>query len=334
MTENTMTHRAEDCGCPTHAPPKTMNRRRYLGLTALTTLAVGGYLAGPAAWQWNRAAEHAARRGQVLEQVDTVAGPVDPALIARLRATTTSPQAAPIILTYHDIGPQTNSIYTVHPEAFAAQMRLLHDAGWTTLTAAQVDAWHRGEPVPDRSVLITFDDGCMGVWQYAEPLLRRYGMHASAFIITGFVGTHEPYYMHWDHIQDLHKTGRWDVLAHTHLGHVYVQGDEHGGTGPFPHHAPVPTGPAAGGDASGIPWPGNPGSHRVQASARPPRLPEPRFFAYPFSAHEADVAQATVLSLYGGGGMLDDAELIQVTSAADVAMGLIRRMDVTGKVGL
>ncbi len=60
MTENTMTHRAEDRGCPTHAPPKTMNRRRYLGLTALTTLAVGGYLAGPAAWQWNRAAEHAA----------------------------------------------------------------------------------------------------------------------------------------------------------------------------------------------------------------------------------------------------------------------------------
>ena len=48
------------------------------------------------------------------------------------------------------------------PEDFAAQMRLIHDAGWTTLTADQLDGWLRGEPMPPHAVLITFDDGAMG----------------------------------------------------------------------------------------------------------------------------------------------------------------------------
>ena len=76
--------------------------------------------------------------------------------------------------------------------------------------------------MPPHSVMITFDDGAKGVWQYADPVLARYDLHATAFIITGFVGTHAPYYMTWDEIAELHDSGRWDIEAHTHLGHVQV----------------------------------------------------------------------------------------------------------------
>jgi hypothetical protein len=119
----------------------------------------------------------------------------------------------------------------VTPEAFAAQMRLIHEAGWTTLTPIHIEAWQRGEPLPPHSVLITFDDGCMGVWQYAEPVLKRYNMQATAFIITGFVGTHAPYYMTWDQVTELANTGRWDIHSHAHLGHVYVRTDANGAEG-------------------------------------------------------------------------------------------------------
>ena len=50
-------------------------------------------------------------------------------------------------------------------------------------------------------------------------------MHATAFIITGFVGTHAPYYMTWDQITELQNSGRWDIEAHTHLGHVRCPAD-------------------------------------------------------------------------------------------------------------
>ena len=46
--------------------------------------------------------------------------------------------------------------------------------------------------MPPHAVMITFDDGAQGVWEYAEPVLKRYNMSATAFIITGFVGTHAP----------------------------------------------------------------------------------------------------------------------------------------------
>ena len=335
-----MNHPIEEkgCGCPGSRPrPTTFSRRRLLGIgaTALSTAAVGAYLIGPGMWQWQHAKSRAnARETPEIFQVDTEPGPVDPALVARLANTSTSPQGAPIIITYHDIGYNKASSYTVTPEAFAAQMRLIHEAGWTTLTPNHIEAWQRGEPLPPHSVLITFDDGCMGVWQYAEPVLKRYNMQATAFIITGFVGTHAPYYMDWDKITDLHNTGRWDIHSHAHLGHVYVRTDANGAEGAFltsqawladqnrvetdkEFHSRVTT------DLTEC---------KRQLSQR--GFSEPRFFAYPFSAHESDTTQAAVVSLYSGGAFLDDANTVQVTSNEDVVRGLIRRMDVTGPLTL
>ncbi|MDT5025691.1 MAG: hypothetical protein QOE61_2117 [Micromonosporaceae bacterium] len=322
---------AMDCGCPAEPPPKALTRRRYLGLSALSAAAVGGYLAGPGLWQWDHAQARIKRRE--IAQVDVEPGPVDAALVARLGSTTTSAQSAPLILTYHDIS-HIKSQYSVTPETFAAQMKMLHDGGWITLTADRLEAWHRGEPLPSRSVLITFDDGCTGVWRYAEPVLRRYNMHAAAFIITGFVGTHAPYYMTWDHITDLHAAGRWDILAHTHLGHVYVPADDNGGTGPYL------TTPMYLADRRRVETATEFHGRVTNDLAECKRqlglqgFAAPRFFAYPFSAHEADVVQQTVLSLYGGGGMLDDSKSIQVTSTEDVSRGLIRRMDITWDTSL
>lgn len=328
MKDNTPTHGAEGCGCPTHAT-KTMNRRRLLGLaaTGLSTAAVGAYLGVPAFGQWERAAKLAARRRGELDQVETTEPAVDAALVTRLSSTTTSSQAAPLIITYHDIG-HTKSQYTVTPENFATQIRMLHEAGWTTLTTADLDDWFQGKELPARSVLITFDDGCMGVWRYAEPVLRRYNMRATAFIITGFVGTHAPYYMTWDKVNDLHASGRWDLQSHTHVGHVYVTADANGGSGPFlttpmwlPDQKRVESQ-----DEYRSRVHGDLAECKRQLATR--GYGTPRFFAYPFSAHEADVAHASVLSLYQC-GMLDDAHLIQMTSTEDMARRLVRRMDIS-----
>jgi biofilm PGA synthesis lipoprotein PgaB len=157
------------------------HRRRRLtystALTALSSVLAASYLVAPGYWQWSHAATRVHRHDIV--QVDTQPSFVDHRLVTLLRQAPTSSQAAPIILTYHDVG-YNPSPYTVTPEQFATQMQLIHDAGWTTLTADQLDGWLNGEPVPPHSVMVTFDDGAKGVWQYADPVLGRLNMHAAS----------------------------------------------------------------------------------------------------------------------------------------------------------
>ena len=306
-----------------------------VALTVLSAAVVASYLLLPGMWQWGHA--EAKVEAKKLHQVDTVPGPIDEKLVDRLRHTSTSPQAGPVIVTYHSIGYDP-SPYTVSPEDFAAQMRLIHDAGWTTLTIDQLDGWLRGEPVPPHSVMITFDDGAKGVWQYADPVLKRFGQHAAAFIITGFVGTNQPYYMTWDEITQLQNSGRWDIEAHTHLGHVKVPAGPNGEQGPY---------------LTTLAW--LPEAHRVETLAEYRArvygdlseckhqfalhgLPEPRFFAYPFSAHlgtpeVTGILSQTVGSLYHA-AMLDDSEDIIATSANDVAQSLVQRMDIVKGLSL
>lgn len=72
-------------------------------------------------------------------------------------------------------------LYTLTTEAFATQLAWLSDQGFSTLLFADILA---GMPVPDRAVILTFDDGHASNHTLALPLLRRFGMRAEFFITT------------------------------------------------------------------------------------------------------------------------------------------------------
>ena len=308
-------------------------------VTMLFAAAVAAYLVGPGMWQWAHAARIAAKADNIVEQVDTPPGPVDPILVDKLRHASTSVQAPPLILTYHDIDHNTaSSRYTVTPEAFATQMQLLHDAGWTTLTANDLVRWLHGEALPPHSVMITFDDGARGVWKYADRILARNQQHALAYIITGFVGTHAPYYMTWPEITALQASGRWDLEAHTHLGHVQIPVDAAWGQAPFLTNLQYRA------DQQRLETPGEYhtriGNDLVECKHQFAlhNLPEPTLFAYPFSAHNDDpvgtgLLKTTVGSLYQA-AMLDQPDAVVTTTVNNVAEGNIARMDVTSDVTL
>ena len=98
-------------------------------------------------------------------------------------------RAVPVLM-YHHVSPNP-ALVTVSPQAFDAQMRWLAEQGWTTLTAAQFAGFLAGERVPERSVLVTFDDGYLDNWVYAHPVLQRYAQRATLFTITGWLGDGE-----------------------------------------------------------------------------------------------------------------------------------------------
>ncbi len=75
-------------------------------------------------------------------------------------------------------------------ENFLWQMEYLHENNYHTLTLSQVeDYYYKGAGLPERSVLLTFDDCYQSVGLYAYPVLKKYGFRAAAFVVTGWLHT-------------------------------------------------------------------------------------------------------------------------------------------------
>ncbi|HPH96017.1 MAG TPA: Ig-like domain-containing protein [Anaerolineaceae bacterium] len=102
------------------------------------------------------------------------------------------------VLAYHFVDTAENlpapegepySGYYVTPEQFENHLDIIQAYGYTTITLAELTAYMDGQPVtlPTKPVVITFDDGQQGVYQYAYPALKARGMTATFYIITDYV---------------------------------------------------------------------------------------------------------------------------------------------------
>lgn len=80
------------------------------------------------------------------------------------------------------------TFHSVRPEEFEACCLHLCDAGYRTIGLDEfADSPDKCRNLPAKSVILTFDDGLASLWSVAYPLLERYGMRATAFVIPGLV---------------------------------------------------------------------------------------------------------------------------------------------------
>jgi peptidoglycan/xylan/chitin deacetylase (PgdA/CDA1 family) len=92
------------------------------------------------------------------------------------------------ILLYHRVGPESDPL-TVSTQRFQQDMEFLSWAGYHSLSLEQVRQHiEAGATLPDKPLLITFDDGYLDNYTNAFPILQQYAMKASFYIITGMVG--------------------------------------------------------------------------------------------------------------------------------------------------
>ena len=104
--------------------------------------------------------------------------------LAYISALDAQPDNGLPVLTYHHI-----LLYDVR--AFNNQMAWLRDRGYVTLSMAQLEGYVKNKiNLPARAVVITFDDGLKSVSRYAYPVLKQYGMKATAFIVTSRIKRH------------------------------------------------------------------------------------------------------------------------------------------------
>jgi len=116
------------------------------------------------------------------------------------------------ILVYHYIrepqfGPSdSDRQYEVTPVRFAEQLAYLKREGFTTVHLADiVAAFSVGKPLPEKPVIITFDDGRDNQYTEAFPLLEKFGFTATFFVFTNAMD--RPGYMTWDQLAELRDAG-------------------------------------------------------------------------------------------------------------------------------
>ena len=116
------------------------------------------------------------------------------------------------ILCYHRIRPFKASDskrakdYIVTPEDFSAQMKLLADSGYKTILPDQLMNYLQyGDPIPEKAVMLTFDDNVGDQMTVAEPILKELGFKGVFFIMT--VTLNKPGYMSKEQVKQLHDEG-------------------------------------------------------------------------------------------------------------------------------
>jgi peptidoglycan/xylan/chitin deacetylase (PgdA/CDA1 family) len=126
------------------------------------------------------------------------------------------------VLVYHSVMPhhagQTTEqrVLDVDDSVFVAQMRYLVDGGYHVVSlGALVDALEGRDtlPLPNRAVVITFDDGWENQYLHAFPILRRFGLTATFFVFTTPIGTDRKL-MTWEQLRELQAAGM-TIGSHT-----------------------------------------------------------------------------------------------------------------------
>jgi len=156
----------------------------------------------------------------------TVTKTKKPATLEPQPSATTQPSATPRwkkkgpgeivcpILLYHRIAiPASPSSYYVSPEEFRMQMQALKSWGYTSIPVSLlVEAIQTGAKLPERPVIITFDDGDATVYSQAYPIMREYGFSGVNYLVVNYVGTDG--YMTVDHLKELAAAG-WETGSHS-----------------------------------------------------------------------------------------------------------------------
>ena len=140
------------------------------------------------------------------------------------------------VLLYHHIDQEGNDDIVISESLFREHMAALAEAGYTTLFPDDLAAYvETGAPLPEKPILITFDDGYLSNYEYAWPILEEYGLTATIFAIGSTAGDTEHYkdteypitpHFSWEQGAEMVASGTISIQSHTYDMHQWAPYEE------------------------------------------------------------------------------------------------------------
>ncbi|ELR96992.1 polysaccharide deacetylase family protein [Gloeocapsa sp. PCC 73106] len=122
----------------------------------------------------------------------------------------------PVIM-YHDILEKKEVFFDLTPEELAADFALIKAEGMNPISMDQlINHLRTGEPLPEKPILLTFDDGYGGHYQYVYPLLKQYGYQAVFSIYTNKMkGKTTRSSITWSQLKEMAKDPLVTIASHS-----------------------------------------------------------------------------------------------------------------------
>jgi peptidoglycan/xylan/chitin deacetylase (PgdA/CDA1 family) len=118
------------------------------------------------------------------------------------------------ILCYHRFGKSCKSNLCISERTFAKQLEYLKNNGYHTIRLSDLmEFLNYKTAIPSKSVVITLDDGYRSIFEFAYPLLTRYGYTATLFIYTDFIEASRNA-LTWHHLRELKAAG-FEIGSHS-----------------------------------------------------------------------------------------------------------------------
>ncbi len=100
------------------------------------------------------------------------------------------------------------------PHVLESQIKTLIADGYTFITFKKLDQYFDGrEKIPEKSIILTFDDGYEDFYTDVFPILRKYNVPAVQYVISGFID--KPNYMTDKQLKEVIESGLVEIGAHT-----------------------------------------------------------------------------------------------------------------------
>jgi peptidoglycan/xylan/chitin deacetylase (PgdA/CDA1 family) len=121
------------------------------------------------------------------------------------------------ILAYHQVGDIDDDIYSITASQFEEQLAYLKKNGYHAISFEDLFNFYDGQgKLPTKPVIITFDDGYEDNYITALPILEKYNMSATVFIVPNLIGTED--YLSWQQVTEMQRR-HTEIGSHT-MSHI------------------------------------------------------------------------------------------------------------------
>lgn len=110
------------------------------------------------------------------------------------------------VLNYHKVDNYHHAL-SIPPQEFEEQIKYLYENGYNSISPDQLMNYLKyGTDLPEKPILITFDDGYLDNYTNAYPILKKYGYTATIFLVTNLVG-HDQRFLTWEQVKLMENDG-------------------------------------------------------------------------------------------------------------------------------